>query len=191
MQSQILQITTRCSAGCCHCPYGKAAPLEIKPLEFKTTFIPVIITGGEPFEAAHLWRVVDGLERTGTMYRIATGGHVSLVPFLQRLRTAFLCSGVQLGTDVLLSQRSNGRHRTRWLANARALATFNIPYSITYTPAEDVDVEELMPYLRCTRPSFIHLNIEMIKENPCAELYLHELKGRLAQTGIDVRHDPM
>jgi MoaA/NifB/PqqE/SkfB family radical SAM enzyme len=153
MIADTLMLSTKCTAGCSHCPF--AAPslpaLHLSPAHvlgyFRASRAPlVVLSGGEPFEHPQIGEILEGLRSSTVPFRIATGGHIDLAPWIEALR--FLpkhFQGISLGTDVLTSRVKNAALAPIWRRNLAALREAGIPFSITYTfteePGEEGELE--------------------------------------------------
>lgn len=141
MKSQILSINNICTAGCAHCSFvahGQHKSLKEVFSEILVGHSPIIIvSGGEPFEHPEILSLL-GLFSSLTRYtfRIATGGHISLLPYYKQLSSMNNLSGISIGTDVLI--RKNNADKAIWYANLKLLKKCGINFSLTFTIGTDV-----------------------------------------------------
>ncbi len=96
----------------------------------------------------------------GKYFRVATGGHVRLHPYLPYMKSMPRFAGIQLGTDVLLPERNANslRHRAIWRENLSQLNDLNIGFGITMTVDNDVEFEPVFDLLGDVRPDFFLTN---------------------------------
>ncbi len=148
---QTILITTRCSAGCRHCPFSDGAlpALDLSINEIKRRMLRLgfglhVLSGGEPFQHPEIDAIVNFLGSEGSTfsasYRIATGGGIELGSWIRPL-TALTSSdsnfaGISVGTDIPLGNTPNRAKDVLnkvWTKNLRTLVKSNIPYSLTIT----------------------------------------------------------
>ena len=160
-----VEVNAGCRAQCHHCHYqsdGNPLPLKtvISALSSIQTSL-VVLTGGEPLEhpefreiANHANTIVPGL------FRIASGGHVPIAPFLPQLVRSRRFCGFSLGTDILMShRRCNDAFLPVWLSNSRLLEDWGIPYSLNFTlPTEDLSEVLLHLFQHHPNPSFVSIS---------------------------------
>lgn len=126
----------------------------------------VVLSGGEPFEYEHIKGLLQYLEITKQFFRIATGGHVDLEPFIESLKRSESLAGISVGTDVIShrSLESTSLER-KWQKNINFLNESNLPYSLTFTVLEDLDgaVNLVAKTLALgAQPEFIYLRISSL-----------------------------
>lgn len=147
-----ISVYSGCSAGCLHCPYskeslGNAMKKEelVKTIEcIESPFI--LLTGGEPLEHPKIVSLLAEMSSMGKLFRIATGGHIPLFPFLNLLNNKFFC-GFSIGTDILIKQRNRGNLRVNWLKNILLIKERKIHFSITITLGMDFLLTNLIKEL--------------------------------------------
>jgi MoaA/NifB/PqqE/SkfB family radical SAM enzyme len=139
---QTVMITTRCSAGCSHCPFSAQGleKLSMPALTLKQILNPAllaVISGGEPFEHENAEEMLLSLTSYQGAFRIASGGFVPMKKFQEPLtmlrREAIGFQGISLGTDVLTARNNKAELKNVWAENVRFLKEIKVPYSITIT----------------------------------------------------------
>lgn len=167
MSENLVLVNGSCNARCRHCPYASdsaTACLAGDPLSFVKNVRSdlVILSGGEPFEARIdvLFNYINACVSAGKYFRVATGGHLRLRPFLPHMKSTLRFAGIQLGTDVLLPERNANslRHRTIWRENLSLLNDWNIGFGVTMTVDNDVEFEPVFDLLGDVRPDFFLTN---------------------------------
>lgn len=162
-----LLISSSCQAKCLHCPYGKEDKHNERSLKSLfheidiTNPRPLLITGGEPFECRHLFPVILKLENNQRLYRIASGGHIPMKPFLSSLQVTKFLSGISLGTDVLISSRNPKQNFLLiWHNNLKLIKQHKISYSITITLSKKIIEGEFLRqlYREIKSASFVLIN---------------------------------
>lgn len=169
--AETLMLTTKCSAGCSHCPFSDPGmPALYLSRERMNAALRsgrpglMVIAGGEPFEHPEIALILDDLCTHQTAFRIATGGHVDLRTWekdLKRLASAgggF--QGISLGTDPLTPRCASSALAEQWRRNLRWLESARLPYSITVTLGDKLPpsfLGMLGDELRGTSPEFIFL----------------------------------
>lgn len=137
----------------------------------------VVISGGEPFEYYDLPSLFHLLKGVKTNFRIATGGHISLIGYWQFLKDLPNLQGISLGTDVL-SPRSPkyNDHKKIWAANVGFLNANHISYSLTFTIQDDLRVQELIAETSSlgSLPEFIYLRISANKNRQLVINFLEQ-----------------
>lgn len=164
--SHLILIHTACHAGCSHCPYGIkkesqpiAVELILKEIEATSNRL-ILLSGGEPLEYPYFSLLLDGLETIYKPFRIATGGHISVLPYLEQLKKMPHFTGFALGTDILIPQRQlQGLFRMQWLYNLTTLNERSMRYSFTITLGVDMHLQTLLEELveLKSQPRFILL----------------------------------
>lgn len=147
-------INLSCSAGCLHCDYGRnilKEPLKMEIIldqikKIRTPF--VLLSGGEPLEYPMLADLLFELTKLRKVFRIATGGHILLGPFLPLLtQNEFFC-GISLGTDVLIKERNIKKEfRVNWLNNHGLIKEKRTHFSLTITIGKDFNFMHLIEEL--------------------------------------------
>lgn len=162
-----ITITTNCSGSCSHCPFShpqmKKLNLDLKSIKHlieKSNSPLLVLSGGEFFEYDQVEDLFQYLSASPKKYRIATGGHLDLQPYLVHLKNLCGLEGISLGTDIIFRQESFNKIET-WINNLNLLIENNIPYSLTITLLEkdDLVVEEKLKFFsqRNLLPQFIYL----------------------------------
>ena len=144
----MLQITNTCSAQCTHCPYVGSlfesqevsfSEIEERIITINSDFI--LISGGEPLESEYFLNTLMLLDQLKIPYRIATGGHVSIKSFMSYLLNSSYFLGFSIGTDTISNRNKNrGLYYLVWLNNLDNLIHSKIPFSLTITIGEDLDL---------------------------------------------------
>jgi len=146
MLGSMLQITSSCSAGCIHCPYAVQTHENTEmSLEDVARNVAgerfVLVTGGEPLEHRNWCGVLRELNKVRCMFRIATGGHIPLLPFIDDLKESALFTGFSVGTDVISQRSSCDSFVAIWKNNIELLNSKRVPYSLTPTVDQTFDVD--------------------------------------------------
>ncbi|WP_375635902.1 MULTISPECIES: hypothetical protein [unclassified Bartonella] len=174
MGDNIVICNENCSAGCNHCPYSMeymvrddALPESLYTInDIKSDFI--ILSGGEPFELDY-----DLLHKYTCMclickkyFRIATGGHIYIQPYLKLLKSNPFFLGIQIGTDVISEIRNldSKKYKQTWVRNIECMKKDSVPYSVTITLSERFDLAEVLALIRIATPEFILVNFENRKK---------------------------
>ncbi len=108
-EAATLMLTPRCSAGCEHCPFASQAmpPMDLSINDVENWLqqnhaVPlVVVFGGEPLEHPRFSEVLQVLLVSKVTFRIATGGHPLVEPWIGVLKSIPEFKGFSLGTDVL------------------------------------------------------------------------------------------
>lgn len=171
--AETLMITSRCSAGCLPCPFGNGS-LEQRYLDVDrvvakiraTNSSLIVISGGEPLEHPQFMQLAERLHQgaaLGKPFRIATGGHQPLAPYLDLISATEGFRGFSLGTDVLSSICPGPqKHAAVWQENVKLLNERKLPYSITLTVHADmINPESVLREAQKlgARPEFTYLRI--------------------------------
>lgn len=168
--AETIYITTKCSGGCPHCPFNHPQMekwhLELNAIKdlFDKLHSPlVVLSGGEFFEYDQIEPLLQYLAIVQKKYRIATGGHIDLSPYIALLKQLSIVGsfeGVSLGTDMILRQNNFNKKET-WIKNLNLLNQNQLPYSLTFTilDQDDLDIKEKFNILaqENIRPQFIYL----------------------------------
>ncbi len=198
-QGQIILVNESCQAGCLHCPYGKKTnifPKSVKSIiqtieSCKSNFF--ILSGGEPLEYPFFALLLQELQFIKKPFRIATGGHVYILPYIGQLKTLTHFSGFSLGTDMLVYKRNlKPLLRIEWLRNLNILENEKIHYSLTVTLGTDVFLEGLIKELVSLgcNPDFFMLSekenefISNIAWDNCKEVVTKYSQHKLILTGF-------
>lgn len=168
--AETISITTNCSGGCPHCPFGypqmETWHLElqtIKDLIEKSHAPLLVLSGGEIFEYDQIESLLQYLSNVSQKYRLATGGHIDLSVYVSHLKN--LChlgnlEGISLGTDMIFRQNVFNKKET-WIHNLNLLNQNQIPYSLTFTilDQDDLELKEKFNVLaqENLQPQFIYL----------------------------------
>lgn len=185
----ILQITNQCSAKCSHCPYGQSIPddqeiifsnIEKQMIESKKDFI--LISGGEPLESKIFLNTIILSDRLKIPFRIATGGHISIKPFMNDLLKSSFFLGFSIGTDTISkrNQYCDSFYQV-WQDNLEYLVQNSIPFSLTITLGEDLNLSHLLSKVGkfLSNADFIMINEkDMVISNPT---YIYDLSLILNQ----------
>lgn len=170
-------LTTKCSAGCSHCPFSDPEldklflnRKTIKKILARSNNKLTIFSGGEPFEHPEISKILLDLRKQKIPFRIATGGFVDLAPWLENLKLLVhpfgTLQGISMGTDVLSSRVKHSNWAHTWKNNIHLLYSNNIPYSLTFTAGNDLDFSRLnlwrWPALFKSKPEFIYLRANSI-----------------------------
>jgi len=166
-----LMLTTKCSAGCLHCPFSQTdlPAMHLSPAQLRGYFRAsqanlIVISGGETFEHPEIGDLLSELALQAKPFRIATGGHINLLPWAG-LIAKLACGncgfqGVSLGTDALTPRCPNPNLARVWRQNLAWLNEAELPYSITITLGEDLTMgarsaidQEMMR----ARPEFLYI----------------------------------
>lgn len=156
-----------CKAGCYHCPYSKDGMVSLDEITsvhyiFDIDSDLVILSGGEPFELEYsaLHKYISMCVICKKYFRIATGGHINIKPYLGLLKSILFFSGLQFGTDVISRTRNINAesYKDIWKANINDCEQNSIDYSITITLSKDFDLEDVLVQIQTLLPSFILLN---------------------------------
>lgn len=137
-------ISTKCTAGCSHCPFSNSAIEHLFLSQKKINHILnassnslSVLSGGEPFEHPEIGVILLELYNQPKPFRIATGGFIDLKPWLKILTK--LCRqdgpllGISMGTDVLSSRVRHSNWVSVWKENINMFLEFQIPFSLTFT----------------------------------------------------------
>ncbi|PJD96468.1 MAG: hypothetical protein CK425_05710 [Parachlamydia sp.] len=121
----------------------------------------ILLSGGEPLEYPFLLPLVTALEQVGKPFRIATGGHINIMPFLEILQNNRLFTGFSVGTDVMAIRRNNNEEfKMQWIENLRILSEWGCPYSLTITVGSGMQLEPLLKLFHYHKldPNFLMLS---------------------------------
>ncbi|MFM6928818.1 MAG: radical SAM protein [Bdellovibrio sp.] len=166
--AKTLVLTTECSAGCSQCPFSnrnmikRHLPVK-KALQIlaESSESLVVVSGGEPFEYVEIHSLLESLEYGVVPFRIATGGHVDLAPFIPKLKKLQALQGISLGTDVLTAKVNPDRRLPEvWQKNVYALQKVGIPISITVTVVDDAaEIQSIYEFIKRhgIRPQFFYI----------------------------------
>ena len=102
----------------------------------------VVVSGGEPFEHPDLGSILAVFDIRQHAFRIATGGHIDLSPWMQRLQGCSSLDGVSVGTDVILE--THAANRRQWHSNILRLRDAAIPVSMTFTAYCGLNSDHIM-----------------------------------------------
>lgn len=162
-----ITITTKCSGGCSHCPFShpdmEKLNLDLKSIKHlveKSNSPLLVLSGGELFEYDQNEHLFQYLTTSTKRFRIATGGHLDLQPYIARLKNLGGLEGISLGTDIIFRQDSFNKIEM-WIDNLNLLIKNNIPYSLTFTilDNDDLAIEEKLKFFSQGNllPQFIYL----------------------------------
>lgn len=162
-------MTTRCSAGCTHCPFGNPSMQRLSLSRERVMKILtessaplVVLSGGEPFEHPEIGEILRDLCNVSTPYRLATGNFLDLRRWSQALveltQTSPGFQGLSLGTDVLTARCADPVLAEIWSRNLMLFNSFEIPYSITITVGPEISrmLPKVLKMSGC-RPQFFYL----------------------------------
>lgn len=156
-------VSTVCSMDCYHCPYSiRNSHDEFETIEPNHSFEAepgdiYILTGGEPFESPHILKqFIDEIVRKHALFRIATGGHISLRSYYIELLSNVSFLGINFGTDVLLRSRSKEAKRV-WQDNWRMFGNLKNTW-LTITLSSEFSVDSLFNMLNELKPRTVMLN---------------------------------
>lgn len=149
-----IQLTTKCSGGCLHCPFSFPNMEKlflsrgaVKKIISKSEGALSVLSGGEPFEHPEISKILVDLQEQEHPFRIATGGFVDLMPWIEKLRSICLANGpfkgISIGTDVLSSRVSHSDWIPIWKSNIHLITKFQIPFSLTFTIDNDLEFVRL------------------------------------------------
>ncbi len=122
----------------------------------------LVISGGEPFEHPDILCFLDDLIHCQTPFRIATGGGISLTPYLSHLvelaRNNANFRGLSLGTDIISSRCTRPDLIWIWTENLQTLKKSSLSYSVTLTLGPGIN-EAVLDLLDCeaSKPEFFYL----------------------------------
>ncbi len=164
--AKTIMVTTKCSAGCVHCPFSSSEMKNLSLSVERIIFLMessqeelVILSGGEFFEYGQLTHLFEKLKmKSIKKFRIATGNYIPLNSYIQELRNLQNLDGISIGTDTF---RDNP---DQWINNLRLLQTKHIPYSLTFTLIKkypfflDFFLAVLAHYT--LKPQFIYLRVD-------------------------------
>ena len=155
-----VMLTTKCSAGCVHCPFSNPSlkhlflsseKIEIILNQSKSELI--VFSGGEPFEHPEIASILTKLSSEAGLFRIATGGFIDLSQWFDQLKNLLKIpcgfQGISFGTDVVSSRVNDFKWVSIWKNNIIFCHRHKIPYSLTFT----VD-----PYLKFTGLNILRWN---------------------------------
>lgn len=167
MQDNIIICNHKCNAGCIHCIYSID---KYNRLLEKNSFTKIyeiaqnliILSGGEPFELdiSELKRYLSMCIITNKYFKIATGGHILVEKYLSILNNKRFFAGLQIGTDVLsrLRNKDHTKHLTTWINNIEILHRKQMPYSITITLSQNLDLANILELIKFAKPNYIMVN---------------------------------
>lgn len=160
-------LTTQCSAGCGHCPFSSEMMEKLhldlnSVLKFidKNKSQQLTLSGGEPFEYRFISDLLMNLQSRSIRFRVATGGHIDLNPWISLLKAQIGFLGLSMGTDILIQTESIPQKR-KWHQNLRLLASEKIPFSFTLTLLSESQTSIFEDELSKTdyMPEFIYCRI--------------------------------
>ncbi len=167
--AKTLMLTTKCTAGCSHCPFGKGeVDHRFLPIENVRNILKnfhekmVVLSGGEPLEHPFFGEIIATEFAEDKLFRIATGGHLSLQPWLNTLKNHPNFDGISMGTDVISPRCHNKEHYKIWKQNIGLLNQHRISYSFTFTLGEDLGpIDKLVDQLKDLNPNprFIYIRL--------------------------------
>ncbi len=165
MSIKTIIVNDGCSAKCFHCPYG-SYPSKITLLAHEeicsATEDIILISGGEPLElkAVELYSLIINCLNNQKIFRIATGGHISLESIAKKLMQIPYFSGFSIGTDVLLKERNKRCHEFKkvWEQNIALLNELQTNYSFTLTLSQTIHFELFLPIIQSGNPDFVMIN---------------------------------
>lgn len=195
--AHILSITTKCSAGCSHCPF---ADPEMERLDLPLNAIlrilresnkPLtVISGGEPFEYPFITEILSMSIQYSSSFRIATGGFIDLSPWIEALQSLYhstnFFQGISMGTDILSARVNHDRWVPIWRKNINLLAQVRIPYSLTFTvgcdnmSANDFNIWDWKEHFE-SLPAFIYLRYS---EEEKKQNMIHKIKNVFSDVPI-------
>lgn len=165
MSLKTVIVNQGCHAECVHCPHGQERSiLRTKATEEIAHAHEdiILLSGGEPLELTYreLLPLIRLCVENKKIFRIATGGHVPLPPFVERLRHIPYFSGFSVGTDVLLSERNSHsvRFQRTWEDNVAHLQSLDINFSFTVSLSQGFRLASILPILARWTPDFYMLN---------------------------------
>lgn len=173
MQDNLIICNNTCNANCVHCPFSTSSKdvSSLSNFVFDIYLIEselIILSGGEPFELPFILfaKYVAMCVACRKYFRIATGGHVDVKPYLHYLKKNPFFTGLQLGTDVISQVRNSfyKKHVYTWLQNIEYLKQNNLSYNLTITLSKDFNLKEILNIIKHTVPSFILVNSYNIME---------------------------
>lgn len=179
--ADILQITTACSAKCSHCLFAQPnmpqlhlSPKQVMKISLASNKIPLIWTGGEPWEHPKIHQLLRQARGISRPFRIATGNFTDtnfIIKHLKKLTNqspGFL--GLSLGTDVILERNINNELKHQWIKNIALFNKHQIPYSLTFTwsPSFLQNTRVIEPSWEL-RPQFIYLRVSKQDSSTIAE----------------------
>lgn len=167
MVADTITTTTNCTGGCSHCPFShpdmEKLDLDLKSIKHlveQSKSPLLVLSGGEFFEYNQIELLFPYLSASDKKYRIATGGHIDLLPYVTHLKNLKGLEGISLGTDIIFRQGSFNKTEI-WIENLNLLIKNKIPYSLTFTILDEMDlvVEEKFQFLLQKKllPQFIYL----------------------------------
>lgn len=188
--AQTIAVTTKCSAGCNHCPFSdpqiSKLNLELNDLcslITKSKSPLLVLSGGEFFEYDQLESLFLYLEKSTKYYRIATGGHLDLKASICQLLSLPGLQGVSLGTDVILRQTSKVKIEN-WYRNLALFSKNKIPYSLTFTllgnDLPNLEKQVMKLSKKAIKPQFIYLR----KNSTINPLQVNQIKNIFANFSI-------
>lgn len=160
-----IMTTTKCSAECIHCPFShpKMTQRELKVEKIKSLINNsneelVVLSGGEFFEHSKIDELLENLsEVKDKKFRIATGNHIDLSPYIEKLKTIKNLEGISVGTDTLL------KYSNRWKENLLILEKNQIPYSLTFSlfPQSDLKIVQSLIFVNQikVKPNFVYVRV--------------------------------
>jgi hypothetical protein len=145
-----VMLTTRCSAGCAHCPFSNPrlkqlwlSPEAIQKIVEQSSGSLTVLSGGEPFEHPQISTILKDLIKNNSVFRIATGGFVDVFPWINELKALLYphgrLQGISMGTDVLSSRVNHSNWVHTWKKNLNLFFQYDIPFSLTLTIDEHLD----------------------------------------------------
>lgn len=160
-----IMTTTQCSAGCKHCPFSdpkmRKQNLEITKiinLINKAEEDLVVLSGGEFFEHSQIDSLLCELKNIKTQkFRITTGGHIDLAPYISTLKQIQNLEGISIGTDTI------NLHAEIWTQNLLLLEEQQIPYSLTFTliSYSYLDLKKILQTIKKLKvnPQFVYVRV--------------------------------
>lgn len=165
--SELLLVHEGCQAGCSHCPFTKNNSFQLKMVNTLVEIATlskarmILLSGGEPLEYPFLFPLIAELKSIGKPFRIATGGHIDILPVLKVIQNNRLFTGFSVGTDVMMAERNNNKEfKKQWMDNLKILSDWNCNYSLTITVDSEINLKSLLDLFKyiSLNPDFFMLS---------------------------------